>query len=139
MDYEERMTAAFAALDLQKTRNYSQVAKKYGLERTTLSKRYKGETVSRKVFLSESRQCLTEAQEEALIEQINKLTDRHIPPTSQMVKNFAEEMIGREVVKNWTHIRLFPHLALGMKLTCSATPTMPSYTVRLLPQCLKRN
>ena len=40
MDYEERMTAAFAALDLQKTRNYSQVAKKYGLERTTLSKRY---------------------------------------------------------------------------------------------------
>jgi len=45
---------------------------------------------------------LTNAQEEALIEQINKYTDRHIPPTSQMVKNFAEEMIGREVGKNWT-------------------------------------
>jgi hypothetical protein len=102
MDYEERMTAAFAALDLQEPRNYSQVATKYELERTTLAKRYKGQTVSRKVFLSESRQCLTIAQEEALIEQINKLTDRHIPPTSQMVKNFAEEMIGKEVGKNWT-------------------------------------
>jgi hypothetical protein len=50
MDYEERMTAAFAALDLQEARNYSQVAKKYKLERTTLAKRYKGQTVSRKVF-----------------------------------------------------------------------------------------
>src|SRR3979490_1579671 len=102
MDYEQRMEAAFAALDLQETRNYSKVAKEYELERTTLAKRYKGQTVSKKVFLSESRQCLTIAQEEALIEQINKLTDRHIPPTSQMVKNFAEEMIGREVGKNWT-------------------------------------
>ncbi len=102
MDYEQRMAAAFAALDLQETPNYSQVAKKYELEWTTLSKRYKGQTVSRKVFLSESWQCLTEVQEEALIEQINKLTDKHIPPTSQMVKNFAEEIIGREVRKNWT-------------------------------------
>jgi Tc5 transposase DNA-binding domain len=102
MDYEERMTAAFAVLDLQERPKYAEVAKEYKLERTTLAKRYKGQTVSRKVFLSESRQCLTRAQEEALIDQINKLTDKHIPPTSQMVKNFAEEMIGREVGKNWT-------------------------------------
>jgi hypothetical protein len=102
MDYEQRMEAAFAALDLQETRNYTQVAEKYELERTTLSKWYRGQTVSWKVFLSESRQCLTIAQEEALIEQINKLTDWHIPPTSQIVKNFAEEMIRREVGKNWT-------------------------------------
>ena len=55
MDYEERMIADFAALDLQEPRNYSQVATKYELERTTLAKRYKGQTVSRKVFLLESR------------------------------------------------------------------------------------
>ena len=41
-------------------------------------------------------------QEEALISQINKLTARSIPPTTSMVRNFAEEMIGREVNKNWT-------------------------------------
>jgi hypothetical protein len=102
MDYEQRMEAAFAMLDLQESRNYTQVAEKYKLERTTLAKQYKGQTVSRKVFLLESQQCLTIAQEEALIEQINKLTNWHIPPTSQMVKNFAEEMIRREVGKNWT-------------------------------------
>jgi len=100
MDYEERMTADFAALDLQEPQNYSQVATKYELERTTLARRYKGQTVSLKVFLLESRQCLTIAQEEAPIEQINKLTDRYTPPTSQMVKKFAEEMIGKEVRKN---------------------------------------
>ena len=42
------------------------------------------------------------AQEEALITAINYCTDRHIPPTSQMVRNFAKEMIGRSVGKNWT-------------------------------------
>jgi len=49
MDYKQRMEAAFAELDLQETRNYTQVAEKYELERTTLSKRYKGQTVSWKV------------------------------------------------------------------------------------------
>jgi hypothetical protein len=42
MDYEERMTAAFTVLDLQETRNYSQVTKKYELERTTLAKQSPG-------------------------------------------------------------------------------------------------
>ena len=54
MDYEQRIEAAFAALDLQETRNYTQVAKEYQLEQTTLAKRYKEQTVSKKVFLSES-------------------------------------------------------------------------------------
>ena len=36
------------------------------------------------------------------MDQINRLTDRGMPPTSQMVKNFAEEVIGRPVGKNWT-------------------------------------
>ena len=76
------MEAAFAALDLQETRNYSKVAKEYELKRTTLAKWYKGQTVSKKVFLSESQQCLTITQEGALIEQIDKLTDPHIPLTS---------------------------------------------------------
>ena len=57
MDYEQRMEAAFAVLDLQETRNYTQVAKEYKLECTTLAKQYKGQTVSKKVFLSESQQC----------------------------------------------------------------------------------
>ncbi|KAF4626888.1 hypothetical protein G7Y89_g11268 [Cudoniella acicularis] len=35
--------------------------------------------------------------ERVLINQINRLTERGIPPTSQMVKNFVEEMIRHEI------------------------------------------
>jgi hypothetical protein len=40
-------------------------------------------------------------QKRILIKQINRFTDRGIPPTSKMVKNFAKEIIGRKVGKNW--------------------------------------
>ena len=36
-----------------------------------------------------------------LIKQINTLTNKGMPPTSQIVKNLAEEIRGREVGKNW--------------------------------------
>ena len=41
------------------------------------------------------------AQEKSLIVQINHLTDRGLPPTPQMIKNFVEEIIGASVGKNW--------------------------------------
>lgn len=37
-----------------------------------------------------------------MISQIDRLTDRGMPPTCQMVKNFAEEIIEDSVRKNWT-------------------------------------
>ena len=59
MTNEERMTKALAALDLQEHPKYASMAKEYGLERITLAKRYKGQTTSRAIANSESRQCLT--------------------------------------------------------------------------------
>ena len=52
--------------------------------------------------MSECRQRLTNSQEEVLIGHINKLTDRGLPPTSQIVRNLAEEIAGSSVGKNWT-------------------------------------
>jgi hypothetical protein len=98
---ERDMQKALDELKASSKPNISNIADKYGLERTTLSLRVKGKTTSRAEFLSERYQCLTNAQERVLIAQINRLTERGIPPTSQMVKNFAEEMIGRAVGKNW--------------------------------------
>ena len=46
-------------------------------------------------------QCLTDEQEEVLIGCINSLTDRGMPPTSQIVRNLAEEIRGSKVGKNW--------------------------------------
>jgi hypothetical protein len=65
---------------------------------STLIRRAQGKITSREEFNSQTLQCLTNAQERVLI---NRLTECGIPPTSQMVKNFAEEMIGRAVGKNW--------------------------------------
>jgi hypothetical protein len=63
--------------------------------------RFKGEQVSRAVACAKIRQRLSPEQEETLIKHINKLSDRNIPPTSQIVKNLAEEIIKDKVGKNW--------------------------------------
>jgi hypothetical protein len=101
MTHEERMEKALAELESCSKPNYAALAKKYELERSTLSRHARGKTTSREEFQSEKHQCLTNAQERVLINQINRLTDQGIPPTSQMVKNFAEEIIGHSVEKNW--------------------------------------
>ena len=99
---EKDMESALADMNAELKPNVSAIAKKWKVDRTTLPRRFEGQTTSRATFFSERRQCLTSEQEERLVDQINRLTNRGIPPTSQMVKNFAEEIIGREVGKNWT-------------------------------------
>jgi transposase-like protein len=98
---EQAMKAALAAIDAQGVANYRQIAKDYDLIHTTVMRRWKGQTRSRADFQSEVNQNLTNEQERLLVKQINNLTARSIPPTSQMVKNFAEEMIRRAMGKNW--------------------------------------
>ena len=98
---EQDMQKALDELRASSKPNISHIAEKYDLTRSTLSLRVRGITTSRAEFQSERHQCLTNAQERVLINQINRLTERGIPPTSQMVKNFAEEIIGRDVGKNW--------------------------------------
>ena len=100
--YEYRMEKALDLLNRELTPNYQAMAKRSGLHRSTLSRRHRCITNSRAESNSETRQCLTTAQEEALIKQINKLSIRNMPPTPQIVKNLAEEICGRKIYKNWT-------------------------------------
>lgn len=51
-------------------------------------------------FNKSSGYPIVNAQENALISQINRLTDRGISPTAKLVKNFAEEIISDSVGKN---------------------------------------
>jgi transposase-like protein len=97
---EDDMKKALAEIESSSKPNYTEIAKKHSLVPSTLLRRVQGKTTSRADFQSQVHQCLTNAQERILINQINRLTERGIPPTSQMVKNFAEEMIGRAVGKN---------------------------------------
>jgi hypothetical protein len=76
-------------------------AKAKGCHPTAVQRRLRGLTKTRREANSYWHQCLTNIQEELLINRIDILTDKGIPPTSQFVKNLAEEIRGREVGKNW--------------------------------------
>ena len=93
---------ALADLSLQEQPNIRDTARRYELVESTLRRRWNGQTVSRHDAVSEYKKRLTDAQEEALINQINRLTDRGILSTSRIVRNLAEEMIGTSIGKNWT-------------------------------------
>jgi transposase len=97
----KRVDAAVAAIQRGEFTVYADAAREYECDRGAVSRRIRGLTKSRKEALSFWHQCLTDEQEEVLIQRINDLTDRGMPLTSQIVKNLAEEMRGERVNKNW--------------------------------------
>ena len=101
MDHNARIQAAIADLDSQERINYAATAKKWNLDRTTLARRHRGETVSNQDATSYARRQLTDVQEKTLIQYINKLSNRGLPPTPQIVKNLAEEISQTKLGPNW--------------------------------------
>ena len=81
--------------------NIKKVADEFEVTRSRLSRRVRGVTRSWEAYLDEEVRYLTTAQEKQLVKQINKLTDRGIPPTSQIVMNLAKELCGEEPDRDW--------------------------------------
>jgi Tc5 transposase DNA-binding domain len=97
-----RIELALAELNQQDNPNILKIAKKFGIVESTLRRRATGQHSSHQVSSIAFKQRLSFAQEEVLIYQINQLAERRIPPTSSIVRNLAEEIIGGPVGKNWT-------------------------------------
>jgi hypothetical protein len=97
----KRIDAAIAAIRRGEFSDYASAAAEYECHPSAVSRRIRGLTKSREAATSLWRQCLTSEQEEVLIQRINDLTNRGMPPTSQIVKNLAEEIRGAGVGKNW--------------------------------------
>ena len=95
-----RIPEAIADLETQEVPDLTTIAEKYGVLRRTLENRWLGKTVSMEEAVSTYRQCLANTQERALVELINKLTIRKMPPTSAIIKNLAEEIRGSAIGKN---------------------------------------
>jgi len=72
---EKNIESALADMNAELNPNESAIARKWGVDRTTLKKQFVGQTTSRATYLSERRQCLTNEQKERLVDQINRLTD----------------------------------------------------------------
>jgi hypothetical protein len=80
--------------------NISEAARKYNLNRSTLSKRFRGKTRST-AHGYQIQQLLTHRQEVMLVKQINILSEWCLPPTSSMVRAWAAALCGTEPGKNW--------------------------------------
>jgi hypothetical protein len=97
----DAIDAALKDLKLQDVKNISAVAKMHGVDRSTLSRRYNGVSNPAKVY-HESRQLLNPQQEKDLVSYINELTEKGIPPTPAMVRNFAHDIAGKRPGKSWS-------------------------------------
>src|SRR5437667_5631387 len=86
------MDAALADLKSQKKPNYRATARKYNINHSIVLRCFKGQTVSNPDATSIYQKKLSTSQEQTLIEHINKLSNRGLLSTSQIVKNIAEEL-----------------------------------------------
>ena len=89
-----------AFLESSGSGNISEAARKYNVNRSTLSKRVRGKTCSTAQGY-QKQQLLTHKQELVLVEQINRLSEWCLPPTPSMVRAWAAALCGTEPGKNW--------------------------------------
>ena len=83
--------AAIKALKPEEKLVYQKIADQYGVDRSTLARRHRGVQAAQETKYSQ-QQKLTLQQEEELVQYIEELTARHIPPTREMIQNFASSV-----------------------------------------------
>ena len=71
---------ALKDLASQESPNYGATARKYGIDRTTLSRWYRGLARSWAVNVANTKSLLTPQQEKELVDYINKLLVFGLPP-----------------------------------------------------------
>jgi hypothetical protein len=101
-DKSAQVSAAVDAIRRGEYTSYSAAAKAFKCNHTAVSRRIRLLICSYQEADSLFRQCLTNNQEQVLIDRINYLSHRQMPPTSRIVRNLAKEIRGAPVGKNWT-------------------------------------
>ena len=96
----EEALAELDALDSSEDFCYAEIAKKYSVARSTLSRKHRGVSGSR-AEAGLARRNLQPEQEAELIKYIEELTQRKLPPTREMVQNFASDIAGHPVSESW--------------------------------------
>jgi transposase-like protein len=96
MDPIEVAIAAIKSREPGENFSYSQIAKDYGVVRTTLMRRHQRVTQARATANS-TRQNLSQQQEKELLRYIKRLTKHSLPPTQQMIQSFTSTIAKKEV------------------------------------------
>jgi hypothetical protein len=94
--------AAIEALEPGEKIVYTQIAKRYGVERSTLARRHQKLSTSREERY-QNQQALHPHQELELVRYIKRLTERGLPPTRAMIRRFASDIAKRELGKGWVN------------------------------------
>jgi hypothetical protein len=92
---------AIAFLRSSSSKNISEAARRFNVNRSTLSKRFHGKTRSTAKGYH-VQQLLSHKQELMLVKQINKLSEWCLPPTPSIVRAWAAALCGTEPSKNWS-------------------------------------
>ena len=87
---------------------WTKIAKKHGVVRSTLTRRYRHETESR-ASKHIKQQALTPHEEADLVDYIEELTRQYLPPTREMIQNFASAMADNPVSESWVTRFLHRH------------------------------
>jgi hypothetical protein len=98
---EAAIKLAISALESQESPNFTFVAQKYGLDRITLMRRFKGKTVSYSEARSQNHKLLTNAQESVLIEYIRKISNQGLHATPKILENLVIELVRKPVGGRW--------------------------------------
>jgi hypothetical protein len=98
--HNDRIELAIADLETQEYLNYKATARKYKVERTTLSRRHRNITDSKEDQYSYIIKTFTNIQENVLIQYINDLNARGLPLIPQIIKNLAEELVNKKLNYN---------------------------------------
>jgi hypothetical protein len=80
--YNDRILLAIADLESQERLNYADIAKKWNVDRSTLSRRHRGVTGLKEDYYSYTFKALTDVQENVLIRYINEFSIRGLLPIS---------------------------------------------------------
>ena len=97
MDPIQEAIEEIESRDLGKQFSYQQIAKKYGVPRTTLMRRHKHQNDDYGV----RNQSLHPEREAELVRYIETLTERRLPPTRTMIQQFASQLAGKPVSESW--------------------------------------
>jgi hypothetical protein len=100
--------AAIEDLRSQKVPQYRQIARKHGVDKETLRRRFKGISLSTAEF-HECQSLLSSEQQRALIIEINRLSAFGTPPTVAMVRVFASNIGGKWPGINWANRFIAAH------------------------------
>jgi hypothetical protein len=79
---------------------YQKIADKYGVSRSTLSRRHRGVQGQARTK-NINQQKLSPPQELELIRYIERLTKQGLPPTREMIQNFASKVAHQPLSESW--------------------------------------